>query len=76
MFNDEALPDGQREGGWMVPGAGLRRSGGVKLMFVSFVRSVFVCFNPTAKNCIFMICCNPVKIKILCFSRLLNGFTR
>lgn len=32
-------------------------------MFVSFVRSVFVRFNQTAKNCIFMICCNPVKIK-------------
>lgn len=63
MFNDEALPDGQREGGLMVPGAGLvvpgaglRRSGGVKLMFVSFVRSVFVCFNQTAKNCILMTC--------------------
>lgn len=60
MFNDEALPDGQREGGLMVPGAGLmvpgaglRRSGGVKSMFVSFVRSVFVCFNQTAKKLYF-----------------------
>lgn len=67
MFNEEALPDGQREGGLMVPGAGLmvpgaglrvpgaglRRSGGVKLIFVSFVRSVFVCFNQTAQKLYF-----------------------